>query len=95
MPDTTPELLPSEPEAAFQPTIPTIPATMTAESASASTHMKKIANWDGTSEDINQTLIAAFEAEDYSDCIMHLRPRGIRPQSYIDSLDEVSLYSSS
>ena len=51
-----------------------------------------VARWDGTSEDINRTLVAAFEAEDYVDCIKNLRAQNIDPLSYIDSLDKVGSY---
>lgn len=65
---------------------------MTAKSTSASIFLQKIANWDGTSQDINQALTTAFEADDYRDCIKNLRARDIEPLSYINSLDKVSLH---
>ena len=66
---------------------------MNAEPTSASIYLKKVANWDGTSQDINQALVAAFEAKDYLDCIKDLRARNIEPLSYINGLDKASSYS--
>ena len=63
---------------------------MTTHAASASISLMKIVNWDGTSQDINQALTAAFDAKDYRDCIKNLHSQGIEPLSYIDSLDKVS-----
>jgi len=59
------------------------------QAVSASVSLMKVANL-GTSQDINQVLTAAFEAEDYLDCINNLRERNIDPLSYINSLDRVS-----
>lgn len=73
--------------------IPQVPAAMDAQAVSASISLIKVVNWDGKSQDINQVLTAAFDAEDYLDCIKNLRQRNIDPQSYIDGLDKVSPYS--
>jgi hypothetical protein len=66
---------------------------MDAETVPASVSLKKIAEWDGTSKDVHQTLSIAFEADDYLACIRNLRGRHIVPLEYIDGLDEVSSYS--
>ena len=50
----------------------------------------KVANWDGESRDIGQALTAAFQADDYLECIKNLRARKIEPLSYINNLDKVS-----
>ena len=73
--------------------IPPAPAPVqaTTQETSASVFLTKVAAWDGTSQDIEQTLTAAFDAKDYLDCIRDLRGRNIDPLSYIDSLDKVSL----
>jgi len=55
-----------------------------------STLLRRIAHWDGSSQEISQVLTATFEAEDYLDCIKGLEGQGIDTQSYIDSLDQVS-----
>lgn len=73
--------------------IPPAPAVMTTQAVSASISLIKVINWDGTSQDINQVLTAAFDAEDYLDCIKNLRERNIDPLSYINRLDKVSPYS--
>jgi len=62
---------------------------MTTRAGSASISLMKIVNWDETSQDINQALIAAFDAKDYDECIEDLRARSIKPLSYINSLDKV------
>jgi len=61
--------------------------------SSASALLMKLSNWAGTSQDVSQVLTAAFEAEDYLDCIKDLQARNIEPLSYINSLDKVSLHS--
>ena len=53
----------------------------------------KLSKWAGTSQDISQVLTAAFEADDYLECIKDLRARNIEPLSYINSLDKVSPHS--
>jgi hypothetical protein len=63
---------------------------MNAQPVSASASLKKVANWDGKSQDIGQALTTAFGADDYLDCIKNLRALGIVPRSYIGSLDKVS-----
>lgn len=60
---------------------------------SASISLMKIVNWDGTSHDIEQVLVAAFDADDYPDCIKVLQEQRIDPILYIDNLDKVSSYS--
>jgi len=62
------------------------------QAVSASVSLMKVVNW-GTSQDINQVLKTAFEAEDYLDCINNLRERNIDPLSYVNSLDKVGSYS--
>jgi len=57
---------------------------------SASALLVKLSNWTGTSQDVSQVLTAAFEAEDYLDCVKDLRARNIEPLLYINSLDKVS-----
>ena len=64
----------------------------TPRSTSALIPLMNVVRWDGTSEDINQTLVAAFEAKDYLDCIKNLRAQNIDPLSYIDNLDKVGSY---
>ena len=68
------------------------PVTTTSHSLSASISLLKVANWDGTSQGIAQTLTAAFEADDYPYLVKNLKELDIDPQSYIDSLDKVSSY---
>ena len=62
---------------------------------SASISLKAIANWDGSSKAIYGVLAAAFGAKDYLDCIKNLPKRGIDPESYINNLDKVRLFSTS
>ena len=50
----------------------------------------KVANWDGKFWDIGQVLTAAFDANEYLDCIKNLRALDIDPLSYINNLDMVS-----
>ena len=50
----------------------------------------KVANWDGKSRDIDRVLTAAFEADDYLECIKDLRAQNIDPPTYVNGLDEVS-----
>ena len=66
-----------------------IPALATLWSTYASISLMEVANWDGKSQDIYQVLTAAFNAQDYLDCIKNLRARNIDPLSYINSLDKV------
>lgn len=66
-----------------------VPAPTTTQAVSASIYLVKIANWDGTSQDIKQVLTTAFDARDYLDCIKDLRARNIEPLSYINNLDKV------
>ena len=73
--------------------IPPAPVPTTTQVASASISLIKVVAWDGTSQDIKQALTAAFDANDYLECIRDLRGRDIEPLSYINSLDKVSLYS--
>ena len=54
--------------------------------------LKKIADWDGETQDIYQTLTAAFKAPNYLHCIKNLEEKGINPLSYINNLDKVSSY---
>jgi hypothetical protein len=66
------------------------PVTTTGHSLSASIPLLKVANWDGTSQGIAQTLTAAFEADDYLHLVKNLKALDIDPQSYINNLDKVS-----
>jgi len=59
---------------------------------SASIPLKKITDWDGTSQDIDQALIAAFEASDYLKILSDLWLRNINSDLYINNLDKVNLY---
>lgn len=52
-----------------------------------------VANWDGKSQGIDQVLTAAFNAEDYLECIKDLRARNVDPLSYVNSLDKVGSLS--
>jgi len=70
-----------------------VPVTTTAESVSAAIFLTKVANWDGKSQDIQKALIAAFGAKDYLECVGDLQAQDIEPQSYINNLDKVILYS--
>lgn len=72
---------------------PGIPALVTPQPTSTLISLMKVVRWDGISEDINQVLTAAFEAEDYLDCIKNLWIQNIDPLSYINSLDKVTSYS--
>ena len=61
--------------------------------ASAVTSLLKIANWEGTPQEIYEALTVACSAEDYQDCIKGLKERQIDPQLYINNLDKVRLCS--
>ena len=65
---------------------------MSGPTHSASTFLKKIADWDGETQDIDihQTLTAAFNAPDYGYCIKNFTEKGINTSSYINNLDKVS-----
>ena len=65
------------------------PALATPRLTDASISLREVANWDGKSLGIYQVLAAAFNAEDYLDCIKYLPARNIDPLSYINSLDKV------
>ena len=77
-----PDIMPGE--------LPPLPLTMSSQPDSASSSLKEIADWDGTSQAIYEVLATAFGARDYLDCIKNLKARGIDPGSYIDNLDKVS-----
>jgi len=68
---------------------PKVPAPMVPVPTSSFIYLIKVANWDGKSQDIDQVLTAAFNAEDYLDCIRDLQAGKIEPLSYINSLDKV------
>lgn len=68
---------------------PFLPLTMASETEYASTLLKRVANWDGKSQDIYHVLETAFGLQDYLDCIKNLEARGIDPESYINNLDKV------
>lgn len=57
---------------------------------SAMVPLMKVVNWDGTSQDIEQALASAFEAEDYLDCVKNLGTQDVQSRSYINILDKVS-----
>lgn len=65
----------------------------TAYVISASSSLIEVANWDGESQDINLALTAAFDADDYLECIKDLRAHNIDPPSYINNLDKVGSHS--
>lgn len=69
--------------------IPPVPVAATTRTTSASISLIKVASWDGKSQNITQALIAAFEADDYLDCVKNLQAQNIEPLSYINSLDKV------
>jgi len=69
------------------------PVATTAGSVSASNYLIKVARWNGRSQEIHEALTAAFDAEDYLECIKDLRARRIDPVSYINNLDKVSSFS--
>jgi len=62
-------------------------------SESAAIHLRRIAQKKAFSSPRSATeaLTAAFEAEDYLECVKDLTRCGIDPGSYINGLDEVSL----
>jgi len=68
------------------------PVATTVESVSASISLIEVANWDGRSEQIHKALTAAFDAEDYLECLKSLQARQIEPRSYINNLDKASSY---
>ena len=64
------------------------------EPVSASIALIKVVNWDGKSQEIiHEALTAAFDADDYLECIKSLQVRQIDPLLYINNLDRVSSYS--
>jgi len=69
-----------------QPVLPVVPL----HQPPTSTLLRRIAHWDGSSQEISRVLATTFEAVDYFDCIKGLKEQDIDPQSYIDSLDRVS-----
>jgi hypothetical protein len=69
------------------------PGITAPQPTSTSISLKKVANWDGTFQDIEQVLSTAFKAEDYLDCIKDLESHNIITQTYIDNLDKVCSYS--
>ena len=62
----------------------------TSESVSASSYLGEVANWDGKSKEIHKAVAAAFEADDYLECIKDLPTLQIEPLSYVNNLDKVS-----
>ena len=66
-----------------------VPATKPTQAVSASILLNKVVHWNGSPHDITQVLNAAFDANDYPDCITNLRARNIDPLLYINSLDKV------
>ena len=67
-----------------------LPLAMASHKDSASISLRKIADWDGESQDIYEVVTAAFEAPDYLSCIKDLQAVGINAKTYINSLDKVS-----
>ena len=61
--------------------------------ASAVTSLLKIANWEGTPQEIHEAFTVACDADDYWKCIKGLKELEIDPQSYINNLDKVRLCS--
>ena len=87
-------LIPQESQQSETPSAtPPATAVATGHQLHAAAFLRKIADWDGNSWDVDQMLIAAFEADDYLDCVNDLKAQNIDPLSYINSLDEVSSYS--
>lgn len=68
------------------------PVPVTGHAASASVFLMEVVNWDGKPQ-VSRALTAAFDAEDYLECIKNLHARHIEPQLYINSLDKVGLYA--
>ena len=62
---------------------------MTSQTVPAPLWLENLVNWDKNCPDTDQVLTAAFEAEDYLECIKDLKKRGVEPKSYINSLDNV------
>ena len=69
--------------------IPPVEMTNLAASEAMSEFLDKVIRWDASPQDIKQVLTAAFNANDYRDCIANLRERNIEPLSYINNLDKV------
>ncbi|KAF9646793.1 kinase-like protein [Thelephora ganbajun] len=65
------------------------PVSMTAQAIAAWISRKKVGNRDGNSQDINEVLATAFEADDYLDCIRNVQARDIVPLAHIDKLDKI------
>ena len=93
-PGTLPDIavIPSSqfpPSDSIRDAAPPRPATTTPRKVSASVYLREIVNWDGTSQDIDKVLTAAFAAKDYSRCVRDLRAAKISPLSYANALDKV------
>ena len=57
--------------------------------SSASSHLSLISQRKVSPQNAREVLTAAFEADDYADCIRNLTGWEIDPQAYIDGLDLV------
>jgi len=81
------------PDLTVRPIVKSITSSKNDPTTSASIFLRKVANWDGKSRDIDTALTAAFDAKDYPECIKDLRALRIDPSSYINNLDTVSPHS--
>ena len=81
----SPSLQPMPVQPSNAPTLPNHRQT------SASVPLMEIVKWDGVSQvqSIIQTLLDAFKAKDYLDCVGNLEAHGIEPSIYINNLDKV------
>jgi hypothetical protein len=70
------------------------PVTMAPKAFPLPSWLTDMLNWDGKS-DISRVLNTAFGDANYLDWIKNLKERGIKPLSYINSLDKVCVPSSS
>ena len=64
-------------------------ATARASRNSASPHLSLISQKKVSPQNAREVLAAAFEADDYADCIRNLAEWEIDPQAYVDGLDQV------
>jgi len=85
--------LPPPPSDIMAGTSSPVPVATAAGSTSAAISLKEVAKWDGKSQEIYKVLTAAFDAEDYPECIKDLRAREIEPLLYVDNLNKVGSVS--
>ena len=64
-------------------------ATARTSRNSASSHLSLISQKKVPPQNAREVLTAAFEADDYADCIKNLAGWEIDPQAYVDGLDQV------